>query len=44
MRILLVEDDENLSRNLKFFLEREGYQVDATPSISGGKGNRIWSC
>lgn len=29
MRILLVEDDEVLNRNLKFFLEREGYQVDA---------------
>lgn len=29
MRILLVEDDEDLNRNLKFFLEREGYQVDA---------------
>lgn len=29
MNILLVEDDENLNRNLKFFLEKEGYQVDA---------------
>lgn len=29
MKILLVEDDENLNHNLKFFLEREGYQVDA---------------
>lgn len=29
MKILLVEDDENLNRNLKFFLEKEGYQVDA---------------
>ncbi len=29
MKILLVEDDENLNRNLTFFLKKEGYQVDS---------------
>lgn len=29
MKILLVEDDENLNKNIAFFLEKEGYQVDA---------------
>jgi len=29
MRILLAEDDVNLNRNLTFFLEQEGYQVDS---------------
>lgn len=29
MRILLVEDDENLNKTIKFHLERKGYQVDA---------------
>ncbi|MCM1112841.1 MAG: response regulator transcription factor [Muribaculum sp.] len=29
MKILLVEDDLNLNRNLTFFLEKEGYQVDS---------------
>lgn len=29
MRILLVEDDENLNQNLTFFLKKEGYQVDS---------------
>lgn len=29
MKLLLVEDDENLNRNLTFFLEKEGYQVDS---------------
>ncbi len=29
MKLLLVEDDENLNRNLTYFLEKEGYQVDS---------------
>lgn len=28
MKILLVEDDENLNKNIAFFLEKEGYQTD----------------
>ncbi|MCM1101467.1 MAG: response regulator transcription factor [Clostridium sp.] len=29
MKILLVEDDENLNKNLSFFLRKEGYQVES---------------
>lgn len=29
MKILLVEDDKDLNKNISFFLEKEGYQVDS---------------
>ncbi len=29
MKILLAEDDENLNKNIAFFLEKEGYQVNS---------------
>lgn len=30
MRILIAEDDENMSKILKLYLQKEGYSVDAT--------------
>ena len=28
MKILLIEDDENLAASIKFQLEKEGYETD----------------
>lgn len=36
MRILIIEDDEGLSRGMAFTMEREGYQVECCPGYEQG--------
>lgn len=37
VRILLIEDDESLSRGISFRLAREGYRVDSAVSLAEGR-------
>ena len=48
-RVLIVEDDPNVSEVVARYLEREGYHVErvaTAPSASIGRwpSSRIWSC
>lgn len=36
MKILIIEDDEGLSRGMAFTMEREGYQVECCPEYKKG--------
>ena len=40
MKILIAEDDENMGKILKLYLEKEGYSVDVT--FNGEDTLPIW--